>query len=322
MSSPSAASPHNRLGLNYRRVPPRRLSIPIVDAHTHVRECASTGAFFEAAAAYGVSRVLSMSPVEHVERLQEQFGERIGFIAVPRWRDFGLSEAFRDKWMADLGAFRAAGAQLCKFWVAPPMREKHGLTLDHPFLAPVIRHALELGYQFLLHVGDPSVWWRPAGKYANTAVFGTKPQQYEPLEHFLNVTRDRLVILAHMGGSIEEPEFLQSLLDRHPRLHLDCSATKWIVRETARQPAAARAFVIRNADRILFGSDVVVDEKYDFDHYASRYWCHQMMWESSYRGESPIEDPDAELPPRLAGLDLPDDVLRKMSGENVARLGL
>lgn len=321
MSMP-ANPPHNRLGIDYRQPPPRRLNLPIIDSHTHVRDCGSTATFFEAAATYGVSRVLSMSPIEHVPSLRQRYGERIGFIAVPRWRDFALTESFRDQWLADLSAFRTAGAQLCKFWVAPPMREKHGLTLEHPFLKPVIQHALDLGFRFLLHVGDPSVWWRPGGRYANADLFGTKRDQYAQLEPFFRIVGDRLVILAHMGGLMEELELLEALLARHANLHLDCSATKWIVREVARQPETARAFVIRNADRILFGSDIVIEDKYDFDHYASRYWCHQMMWESAYRGESPIEDPDADGPPRLAGLSLPDDTLRRIYVGNSVRLAL
>jgi hypothetical protein len=45
------------------------------------------------------------------------------------------------------------------------------------------------------------------------------------------------------------------------------------------------------------------------------------MWETACRGESPIEDPDADDPPRLAGVDLPAEVLRKMYRENAVRLG-
>jgi len=79
--------------------------------------------------------------------------------------------------------------------------------------------------------------------------------------------------------------------------------------------------MIRNADRILFGTDLVIDDKYDFDHYASRYWTHQMLWETPYRDESPIDDPDADQPPRLVGLDLPAPALSRLYWENAAELG-
>jgi hypothetical protein len=314
-------APHNRIGLDYARVPVWKVRLPIVDAHVHVNDVATAERFFQAAQAYGVERVVSMSPLASVPALRERFPGRIGFIAVPRWRDMKMSDDFRRGWCDDLERFRSLEARWCKFWMAPPMRQRHGLTLEHEFLRPVIDHALRLGYEFMVHVGDPTVWWAPGRPYADVAGFGAKPEQYASLEWFLNYVHPRHVIGAHFGGSVEDLEFLQGLLDRHGNYVLDSSATKWIVREVARQPNAVRAFVIRNRERILFGSDLVTSEKTDlFDHYASRYWAQRTMWETAYRGESPIEDPDGEQPPRLAGLDLPEDVLEDLYLRNAERL--
>ncbi len=325
-NSPAAAvarGPANRLGLDYRRPTGlRALGAALVDVHTHVHVSKTTATFIEAARMYGVGRIFSMSAVGEVEQLAAAHGDILRFIAVPNWKAIGQSDAFAASWMHDLGVFRSHGAALCKFWMAPPMRERHGLTLEHPFLAPIIAEALRLGFDFLLHVGDPSVWWRPGGKYADTARFGTKADQYAQLRWFCRRVAPRFVIAAHMGGNIEDPDFLQGLLDELPNLYLDTSAAKWIVREVARQPERAAAFVRRNSDRILFGSDVVVEDKYDFDHYASRYWAQRTMWETAYAGESPIDDPDAEGPPQLAGLNLPDAILQRVYRDNAARLGL
>lgn len=314
-------SPANRLGLDYRDVPPPKIDIPRVDAHTHVYDVRSTAVFFEAATAYGIRKIVSMSPLDQVDKLRATYGDRLDFIAIPRWRDLNKSAAFQRGWLADLEAFREKGARRMKFWTAPPMRGEHGLTLKDPFFEPLIRRALELDYEFMVHVGDPSEWFEPGGPYADTKRYGTKRDQYPQLEFLLETVAPRTVIAAHMGGYSEEPAFLQDLLDRYPNLYLDSSATKWVVRAVARQPEVVRAFMIHNQDRILFGSDLVVAPGYDFDHYASRYWAHRMMWETPYRGESPIEDPDADDPSRLAGLDLPVSVLRKLYCGNVERLG-
>lgn len=317
----AAHSPANRLGLNYRDVPPRKVKTRIVDVHTHVHKLASTAQFFEAATAYGISKIVSMSPLDDVDALLAACAGRIEFIAIPRWREMKNSAAFRDQWLADLATFREKGARRMKFWVAPPLRGEYGLTLQDPFFTPLIRQGLDLGYEFMIHVGDPSEWFAPGGKYADAKVFGTKHEQYAQLEYLLETVAPRSVIAAHMGGSCEEPAFLQELLDRYPNLYLDSSATKWVVRAIARQPEVNREFILRNQDRVLFGSDLVVGKDYDFDHYASRYWVHQMLWETGYRGESPIADPDAGDSPRLAGLDLPPAVLRKLYSDNAQRLG-
>jgi predicted TIM-barrel fold metal-dependent hydrolase len=321
---PTARSnPANRLGLDYRSVPPRKLpGGTIIDIHTHLRAGPGAARFFEAATAYGVDRVYSMSALDQVDDLRAAFPGRVDFIAIPRWREFGTTTKFRQQWLDDLAAFREKGARIMKFWMAPPMRGEHGLTLRHDFVQPVIQAALDLGYNFMVHIGDPSRWWRAGGKYADTARFGSKRDQYDQLEYFLDKVSPRFVIGAHLGGDIEEPDFLQDLLDRHPNYYLDSSATKWVVREIARQPARVHEFVLRNPQRILFGTDIVVEGQHGFDHYASRFWAHQMLWETTYAGESPIEDPDADRPPRLAGLDLPAEVLTGLYWENARRLGL
>lgn len=314
-SSPTI-SPDNRLGLDYRAAPGRKWCGPITDIHAHVRGVELSRAYFEACDAYGIARTVTMSPLAEVDALRAAYPGRLEFIAIPRWREFAATAEFQRQWMADLAEFRGKGARLCKFWMAPEMRKKHGLTLDSPFIREVAEHARRLDFDFMVHAGDPSVWW--PGKYGG-AGYGTKDEQYPPLERFLDDYGDRLVIGAHMGGSVEELERLQGLLDRHPNFVVDSSATKWMAREVARQPAAVRAFVVRNQHRVLFGSDQVVKEGGSFDHYASRYWVHQMMWESDYRGESPIDDPDTS-PPMLAGLDLPAEVLGRMYWGNASRL--
>lgn len=312
-------TPANRLGLDYRQPQAWRYRGPLIDVHTHVRFAAHADPFFEAARRFGVGRVLSMQGVEEIDALRAKYGDAIGFIAVPRWRQFGLTDTFASQWRRDLDEFRAKGAKLCKFWVAPPMRAEHNFTLDCAFAQPIIRHAVDLGFNFMVHVGDPTAWWQ--GRYADTAKYGTKRDQYAQLEHLLRMVAPRYVIGAHMGGNVEDCDFLQGLMDQHSNYYIDTSATKWIVRGVADQPARVHQFVIQNQDRVLFGSDCVVEEKLDFDHYASRYWCQRTMWETNYRGESPIEDPDAD-PPLLSGVDLPADVLEKVCRRNAERLGL
>jgi hypothetical protein len=86
--------------------------------------------------------------------------------------------------------------------------------------------------------------------------------------------------------------------------------------------------MIRNQNRILFGSDQVSTDDRGFDFLASRFWVHRKLWETAYVGENPIIDPDlpADQQPMLRGLALPDEVLQKMYHDNatkfLARLGL
>ncbi len=313
-----APLPHNRLGINYRAVPARRIEVPIIDVHTHTYNVEHTRGFLEAADAYGIREIWTMAPLEDVDAFQQHFPGRFHFIAVPKWQDAGPTEAFVTDWMKRLDGFYEKGSRLAKFHLSPGTRKRSGLDLNHPLLQRVVRHAYTLGFHFMTHVGDPKAWFAPRARYADVAQYGTFESQFEMLDRMLEQFPDRVHMGAHMGGSLEDLDALERRLERFPHYSLDSSATKWIVRAIAQQdPDRVRAFLIRQQNRVMFGSDLVVGDKYGFDHYASRYWTHLMQWESDIIGESPIEDPDAaEGRPQLRGLDLPESVLRKMYREN------
>jgi predicted TIM-barrel fold metal-dependent hydrolase len=134
--------------------------------------------------------------------------------------------------------------------------------------------------------------------------------------------RDLPWIGAHMGGNPEDLGRLQRLLDTYPNLYLDNSATRWMVREISKRRDEARDFMIRNQDRILFGTDQVSGDDRGFDFLASRFWCHRKLWETAYTGPSPILDPDlpADQQPVLQGLALPDAVLQKIYHDNAVKV--
>jgi predicted TIM-barrel fold metal-dependent hydrolase len=333
-------SPHNRLGLDYHQVPQRKIHIPagIIDAHNHTREVELTRPMVQAAAAYGITEFWTQAPLEFVPALKEAFPNQFHFIAIPNWkRDMPKPDAaFFADWKRRVEQFAQLGAKLIKFHVAPRTCKHWGITLDDPRIRDIAQHAYQLGFHFMTHVGDPKAWFYGQGPYAD-GTYGTYESQFAMLERMLERYPDRLHLGAHMGGSLEALDALARRLEKFPHYVIDMSATKWIVRAVAEQsPAAVRDFIITFQDRILFGTDLVVGDKYDWDHYASRYWTTQMLWETSARGESPIEDPDggqgfnpqtntfnpahAGGKPLLTGIDLPDQVLRKIYRTNADRL--
>jgi len=131
---------------------------------------------------------------------------------------------------------------------------------------------------------------------------------------------------AHMGGDPEHPDHLEELLERYPNFHIDTSATKWVVREVSPRAEAIRGLICRHPTRFLFGSDLVTRHHLVREHYVSRYWCQRTLWESDWRGPSPIADPDhtpaegGPPTPTLQGLGLPAEVLDQVYYGNAARL--
>jgi len=292
-----ARSDHNRLGMNYRA---QAGALPwagdIWDIHTHLQTMEGARVYFEVARLYGVTKTWTMSPLSIIDELQSTYAERVAFIAVPDFMNFKKNpQVFTSGWLKDIETYAAKGVKICKFWCAPRGRDLHpALLIDSAIRKEAMALAASLGMMFMMHIGDPDTWF--ATHYKDSRRYGTKRDQYVPLERLLDQHGDTPLIAAHLGGTPENLDFLQGLLDRHPNLYLDSSATKWMVRELSKQPERFKAFLEANPGRVCFGSDIVAnDENLDFDLYASRYWALREMFETGYRGASPIADPDLHL---------------------------
>jgi len=333
----SATPPeHNVTSIDYaQRAHFRYQGPPLLDIHSHVTltqptESATSSpdsglgqaeTMLAVATEFHVGRIYTMCPPEHIPALRERFGQRLGFNgSILKQRiDEPDDEAYRL-----LDRFLAEGIEIVKFWAAPRGRDR-GLLVDAPWRMVAAERAIAAGVRlFMVHVGDPDAWFRTV--YTDSVKYGTKPDQYTGLIRLLTAFPDVNWIGAHMGGDVEHPDHLESLLERFPNFYLDTSATKWQVREVSARGDAVRALIRRYPDRFLFGSDLVTRHGLPREHYVSRYWCQRTLWESNWEGRSPIADPDyarepgAPPTPLLRGIDLPAEVLEVVYHSNAERL--
>jgi hypothetical protein len=331
---------HNVTAIDYAERGHFRYNGPLIDVHAHVLRTrpddppngppkgVGPGASLEqaeimlaVAEEFGIVQTVTMAFPDDMVPLRERFGQRILFnTMVNKTRiDEPDDDVFRR-----LDRCLELGTTMLKFWSAPRGRDR-GLVVDAPWRIEAAKRARAAGVRIIMvHVGDPDVWFRTV--YADTAKFGTKPDQYVPFERMLQLFPDMLWIGAHMGGDSEHPDHLAALLEKYPHLYFDTSATKWQVREVSQRPDAIRALICRYPDRFLFGSDLVTRHGLVPEHYVSRYWCQRTLWESTWQGPSPIADPDWHPPeggpttPLLHGVGLPADVLEKVYLRNAEKL--
>jgi hypothetical protein len=357
-AAPSALKddPSNRLGLDYgaeaARLP--ALGYGIIDVHAHINGLEASAIWAPIAKTYGVERTYSMSRVEDIPALRERFGEALEFIAFPDFMHADRREGHGEGYLRRIERYREHGVRVVKFWNAPRITELAAEAGDHrlfdlggPIRLEQMKLAEKLGMMCMVHVADPDTWF--ATKYKDASRYGAKLEHYTPLRRAL----DRFAmpwIAAHMGGFPEDLAFLDSLLESHPNLHLDTSATKWMVRELGRHPRdEVIAFLTKWKGRILFGTDTVTTDDHlrpgdkpsemakkatsresAHDLYASRYWALRMMWEGSGDGPSPISDPDLHMvaperhtpldAPHLRGLALPPDLLKSLYRDAALKL--
>jgi predicted TIM-barrel fold metal-dependent hydrolase len=321
-ADPARPPDHNRTGVNFRAPMPRpKVNGIVIDFHCHLLAARHAPAWFEAAEHYGISTFLSMTPLEEVVRLQRNYPGRLQFIVVPKWQDMGTTplERWIDDWRRRLDMFCNLGSRMVKFHMAPSTIERRGLKLDSPLLEPFFEAIIERKLAVMTHVGDPDTWY--CSKYTDCGKYGTRDEHYATWERVMQRYPDIPWIGAHMAGNPEDLGRLQRLLDTYPNLLLDCSATRWMVREISNRRDEAREFFIRNADRIIWGSDQVSGDDRGFDFLASRWWAHRKMWETAFIGPTPIHDPDLpeDQQPQMRGLALPDEVLQKLYHDNAIK---
>lgn len=339
-------SADNRFGVDYLAGAEAlgRPPVPIIDAHAHINGGDAARIYDRARRAFGVTHTWSQTQLSQAEAVREVLGDSITFVAIPDYMSSDPLTAHTTGFLEALDTWHGLGARLVKFWCGPRGRDM-GKALGNPVLMTLesdwrrrqMERAAELGYAFMVHIADPDTWF--ATKYADAAFYGTKASHYEALEQ-LAETYTQPWLLAHMGGWPEDLAFLDGLLTRHPNFLLDTSATRWMVRELSKHPSEdLLAFFRKFEGRILFGSDIVTMDAHlsddpgprdmgkqansseqAFDLYASRYFALRTLFETAYRGESPISDPDLHMvdpqhhtpddAPELTGHAFPEDVLR------------
>jgi uncharacterized protein len=113
-------------------------------------------------------------------------------------------------------------------------------------------------------------------------------------------------IAAHFGWHANDLKKAATMLDAFPNVVVEVGA---ILYDLGRQPRAARDFFVKYQDRILFGKDAFQPEEYPYywrvfetaDEYFDYYRNYHAFW-------------------KLYGMDLPDDVLKKLYFRNALRV--
>lgn len=309
--------------------PIERPRFPVIDFHNHL----------DSTDPLDVLSVMDQAGVERIVNITMQVGnaahavmDRFQRAAKDRfytigWMDWdGLERHdFVQRTLDRLRALKDRGAIGIKFW------KDFGLTLKNPDgslvridderFAPIFEACCTMNLPVMFHTADPSAFFMPLDsnneRYEELAAHPEWSLENSPArKNDLLEQRNRVIarhpsvrfIGAHCAESPEDLTYLSEQLDRLPNLSIDISAR---TPELGRQPYSARNFILKYADRILFGTDLLpevemyrlyyrfletADEYFDYPSHASR----QGRW-------------------NIYGLFLPDDVLKKIYRDNALR---
>lgn len=217
-----------------------------------------------------------------------------------------------------------AGAQGLKIFKNLGMFTKDAsgrrVPTDDPRLDPIWDKAGELGIPVLIHTGEPVAFWSPHDRFnerwlelkefpnrrRDSPEFASFEQTMAEQHNLFRKHPKTVFINAHLGWLGNDLARLGRLMDELPNMNTEIGA---VLHELGRQPRAAREFLIKYQDRVLFGKDIWAPEEYytyfrtleTADEYFPYYRKRHAFW-------------------RLYGLDLPDEVLRKIYYRNALRI--
>lgn len=312
-----------------------RAKFPAIDFHGH-----PTGAYLSSAEgldrladaldSIGVRVILAANNIsgENLERVvalaqaSPRMRDRIRFLTGVNFRDVGPGWAERA--VAELEANVRAGAvgigEIGK-GLGLSTRKADGtrLRIDDPALDPVWQAAARLRLPVFIHTADPPEFWQPIDynneRWLELALFPNRRYGDEfPSFEQLSDERDAMIrrnpqttfVVAHMGWHANDLGRLSRMLDAMPNVLLEVGA---VLYDIGRQPRAMRDFFIKYQDRLLFGKDSFQPGEYPYywrvfetrDDYFEYYRDYHAFW-------------------KLYGIDLPDDVLRKVYYANALRI--
>jgi hypothetical protein len=248
--------------------------------------------------------------------------DRLRFLTGIDFRDVGPGWATRA--IADLEANAAAGAigigEIGK-GLGLTTRKADGsrLAIDDPELDPIWQAAARLNVPVFIHTADPAEFWQPIDfnneRWLELALFPNRRYGEEfPSFEQLARERDNMIkrnprttfVVAHMAWYANDLPRLSRMMDEMPNMTVEVGA---VLYDIGRQPRAMRDFFIKYQDRILFGKDSYQPEEYPYywrvfetrDDYFDYYRDYHAFW-------------------KLYGIDLPDEVLRKVYAGNAQRI--
>jgi len=195
------------------------------------------------------------------------------------------------------------------------------VPIDDPRLDKVWEKCGELGIPVFIHSADPKQFWEPFDSTNERWLeLKTHPRRsrnddadvpsWEQIikeQHNMFKKHPKTkFIAAHMSWHANDLGKLGQLLDAMPNMYVEIGA---VIAELGRQPRQALKFFTKYQDRVVFGKDSYVPNEYHTyfrvlesnDEYFPYYKRYHAFW-------------------RMYGLDLPDDVLKKLYYKNALKI--
>ncbi len=264
--------------------------------------------------------------------------ERFIVFTEPAWSR-AAHPGYRQQQVELLVAAHTAGARGLKVLKTLGLYLREGITtgpliaVDDPRFDPMWDAAGALGMPVAIHTSDPRAFFLPVDRFnerwdeleahPDWSFYGSD----FPSNHELQEARRRVMrrhprtqfVCLHMADS-EDLAYVSECMDAHPNMYVDMAAR---LNELGRQPRAARKFMHKYQDRVLFGTDAIPGGK----DMPQQVFCEE-LYEIYYRFLETEDEYFAYAPLNItpqgrwyiSGIGLPERILRKIYCDNARSL--
>ncbi len=333
-----------------------RAAFPVIDIHTHITHAGGLkgpGELRFAATADECLAVMDRKNIrtmvdltggygtnlqQAIDRLQIAHPERFLVFTEPAWSkaaDSDYSKVQADL-IADAHKRSAKGLKVLKtlgLYLRENVTSGQLVRIDDRRFDSMWDAAGSLGMPIAIHSSDPEAFFLPVDRFNErweelnahpdwSFYGGDFPSNRDLQEARRNVMRrhPRTQFICLHVADAENLSYVSECLDSHPNMHVEIAAR---IGELGRQPRAARQFIEKYQDRVMFGTDAIPGgletPQQIFNDQLYEIYYRFLETDDEYFDYAP-----APTPPqgrwKISGLALPEPVLRKIYSENAARL--
>jgi hypothetical protein len=270
-----------------------------------------------------------------IEKQKAIHPDHIDFLttfAIKRWDE----PDWQEKTIDHLNRAFKNGAIGVKLWknIGIEFRDEYGdfILIDHPRFDPVLDFIESQNKTLTGHIVEPLDCWLALEKMKSVInrEYYTKNPQYYMYIHPEFPSHDELVrsyermlekhpriryVGCHLAGFEHSLNELAKRLDRFPNMAVDLAARIDAIQLLNRNEV--RSFFIKYQDRILYGTDLSINETYNPQKYAE--YAHQ-IWKADwvyFATDSTLVKPGIDKP--VHGLNLPKLILKKIYWKNAKK---
>jgi len=208
------------------------------------------------------------------------------------------------------------------------------VKIDDPRFDPMWDACGQLNMPVAIHISDPAAFFTPTDRFNERyeelnnhpdwsfygADFPSNAELIEARNRMMAKHPKTQFVTLHFGNFSENLQNVSENLDKYPNMHVDMAAR---IGELVRQPFTSKKFFDKYQDRILFATDATPHG----DAFPQQVFNDQ-LYEIYYRfletEDEYFDYAPAKIPPqgrwRIYGINLSDQILRKVYNENAARL--